>query len=98
MNRYYVYIMTNRVGSFYTGITSNLIRRVDDHKQNRVKGYPRRDKINRLVYYEESPEVGQAILREKQLKRWYRDQKIMLIRSANPEWKDLSEEISDYRH
>ncbi len=90
--QYYVYIMTNRSKTLYTGVTGNLIRRVYEHKNKLVDGFTRRYNITKLVYYETTSEITSAIAREKQIKGWLRKKKIALIESMNPEWKDLSEE------
>jgi putative endonuclease len=89
--RYYVYIMSNkRNGTLYTGMTSNLTRRVYEHKVKLMRGFTSRYGITRLVYYEETGEVTVAIKREKQIKGWTRAKKIALIESLNPQWNDLS--------
>jgi putative endonuclease len=90
-NNYYVYIMTNHSGTLYTGVTNNLIVRVYQHKEGMVEGFTKKYKINRLVYFEETPSKRSAIERERQIKRWRREKKVKLIESLNPEWKDLSE-------
>ena len=90
--QYYVYIMTNRSRTLYTGVTSNLVRRVYEHKNKLVDGFTKKYNITRLVYYESTNEVRPAIAREKQIKGWLRKRKVALIESMNPEWKDLSEE------
>jgi putative endonuclease len=76
----------------YTGVTSNLERRLFEHKQHLVEGYTKRYNITKLVYYDETNDVIEAITREKQIKGWLRQKKIALIESMNPEWKDLSED------
>jgi len=76
----------------YTGVTSNLERRLFEHKQHLVEGYTKRYRITKLVYYDETNDVTGAIAREKQIKGWLRKKKIALIESMNPEWKDLSED------
>jgi putative endonuclease len=91
MNTYYVYIMTNRSGTLYIGMTNDLVRRVYQHKKKLVVGFTERYSINRLIYYEETNDVGVAQTRERQLKGWLRSKKIALVKSMNPEWKDLSE-------
>jgi len=90
MKQYYVYIMTNKSRTLYTAVTNNLTRRVYEHKQKLVPGFTRRYNINRLVYYEVTPDIRAAISREKQIKGWLRAKKIGLIESVNPEWRDLS--------
>ena len=84
--------MTNRSRTLYTGVTSNLYRRVYEHKNKLIAGFTKKYKITKLVYYEVTNEVASAIAREKQIKGWLRKKKIALIESMNPEWKDLSEE------
>ena len=91
MKQYYVYIMTNRSKTLYTGVTSDLIRRVYEHKRKIVEGFTKKYNIKRLVYFEDTNDVQTAIEREKQIKGWLRTKKIALIESKNPEWKDLSE-------
>ncbi len=88
---YYVYILTNRSKTLYTGITSNLANRVFQHKTGVFPGFTSRYKLDRLVYYERFASVGTAIQREKQIKGLLRIKKMALIVSMNPEWKDLSE-------
>ena len=92
MNQYYVYIMSNKSKTIYTGITNNLHRRVFEHKSKKINGFTSRYNITKLVYYEITNEVKTAIAREKQIKGWIRKKKINLIESRNPEWNDLSEE------
>ena len=88
---YFVYIMTNRSKTLYTGVSGHLERRVFEHKQG-IKGeFAARYKIDRLVYFERFGDVHAAIAREKQIKGLLRMKKIALIVSTNPEWKDLSE-------
>ena len=91
MKRYYVYIMTNRSGTLYVGVTNDLQRRVWEHKQKLIEGFTRRYNITRLVYYEETLDATTAITREKQIKGWLRKKKVALIESLNSDWKDLSE-------
>ena len=92
MNQYYVYIMTNRSKTLYTGVTNDLKRRVYEHKSKLVEGFTSKYNINKLVYYDETSDINSAIAREKQIKGWLRRKKIQLIESINPDWKDLSEE------
>jgi len=89
--QYFVYIMTNRSGTLYTGVTNNLERRIYEHKHHLVNGFTKKYKIEKLVYYEETNDINAAISREKQIKGWLRKKKIALIESINPGWKDLSE-------
>ena len=86
-----VYIMTNYLEtSLYIGVTSNLQKRVWEHKNEVVKGFTEKYNVNKLVYYELTDSIETAINREKQLKRWHREWKINLIKEMNPEFKDLS--------
>ena len=83
--------MTNyKNTTLYIGVTSNLQRRVWEHKNKVVKGFTEKYNINKLVYYEITDSIESAIIREKQLKNWHRDWKINLIKEINPEFKDLS--------
>jgi putative endonuclease len=88
---YYVYIMTNNTRTLYTGVTSNLERRVLQHKRKLLSGFTREYNINRLVYYETFGDVRAAIRREKQIKGWLRAKKVALIVAGNPAWRDLSQ-------
>jgi putative endonuclease len=92
MKQFYVYIMTNKSKTLYTGVTNNLQRRVYEHKNHLIKGFTNKYKITKLVYYESGSDAQAAISREKQIKGWLRKKKIDLIESVNPRWKDLSEE------
>ena len=86
-----VYIMTNySQSSLYIGVTSNLQKRVWEHKNKVVAGFTKKYNINRLVYYELTDSIETAINREKQLKRWHREWKINLIKEMNPYFRDLS--------
>ena len=88
--QYYVYIMASkRNGMLYVGVTSDLIKRVYEHKNDLVEGFTREYHIHNLVYYESTIDVGSAILREKQLKKWNRAWKDELIEKQTPEWLDL---------
>ena len=90
MESFYVYILAGeKNGTLYVGITSNLIKRIYEHKNNIVKGFTEKYKVHKLVYYEECSDIYEAIQREKQVKRWYRKWKIELIENFNPEWEDL---------
>ena len=89
---YYVYIMTNKSRTLYTGVTNDLIRRVYEHKNKLVKGFTARYNIQYLVYYESTSSIYSALEQEKQIKGWLRKKKIALIDSINHEWKELSEE------
>jgi putative endonuclease len=86
----YVYIMTNKINTvIYTGVTSNLVKRVYEHKQKLVEGFTKKYNVNKLVYYEVSDDIESAITREKQIKAGSRKKKIDLIERMNPAYKDL---------
>lgn len=89
-----IYIMTNnRNGTLYTGVTSNLIKRVYEHKNALTKGFTEKYKCKYLVYYEVFRNMASAIEREKQIKAGSRKKKLLLIERMNPGWKDLYENI-----
>ncbi|MDX1901198.1 MAG: GIY-YIG nuclease family protein [Gammaproteobacteria bacterium] len=91
---YYVYILANKkYGTLYIGITSNLIKRIYEHKNNFADGFTKKYGIHQLMYYEIHIDVREAILREKQIKKWHRDWKINLIERDNPDWIDLYSSI-----
>jgi putative endonuclease len=85
-----IYIMTNTYNKvLYTGVTSNIFKRVNEHKEKLIGGFTSRYNVTKLVYYEEFETMPKAIAREKQIKGGSRQKKIDLIDSKNPEWKDL---------
>ena len=87
---YYVYILASRIGgTLYVGVTGDLVRRVFQHREKLLKDFTEKYQVNRLVYYEAFGEIGAAIRREKQLKRWNREWKVQLIEEKNPNWDDL---------
>ena len=93
-NQYYIYILANkRNGTLYIGVTSNLIKRVYEHKKNLVDGFTKKYNIHKLAYYEITNDIESAIRREKQLKKWNRKWKLELIEKNNPEWRDLYFEL-----
>jgi putative endonuclease len=93
--RFYVFIMTNpRNTVVYTGVTNNLARRVQEHKEKLVEGFTAKYNVTKLVYHERFDDVRAAIAREKQLKGGSRQKKNDLVDSVNPEWRDLSQELS----
>ncbi|MBN2416826.1 GIY-YIG nuclease family protein [bacterium] len=95
MRYYYVYILASkRHGTLYIGVTRDLIRRVYEHKKNFADGFTKKYMIHKLVYYEQTSDIYQAITREKQLKKWNRAWKIRLIEKTNPEWYDLYHNIT----
>ena len=93
MGSYYVYILTNWKGNvMYIGVTSNLERRLYEHRHELIEGFTKRYHVHKLVYYEQTGDVKAAIEREKQLKHWTRAKKNALVETMNPIWKDLSED------
>ncbi|HLJ25485.1 MAG TPA: GIY-YIG nuclease family protein [Candidatus Angelobacter sp.] len=88
--RYYLYMMSNRSKTIYTGMTNGLRKRVFQHKVGVNEGFTKKYKLDRLVYWERYGNVLQAIAREKEIKGWLRIKKIQLIVSVNPAWADLS--------
>lgn len=90
----YVYIMANdRNTVLYVGVTTNLVERIWEHKNNVVKGFTQQYNVHKLVYYEVYESIENAIMREKQLKAGSRKRKELLINTINPEWKDLYDDI-----
>ena len=91
---YYVYILASqRNGTLYIGVTSNLPKRIWEHKNNVVKGFTQEHHVHQLVYYEQHDDPEHAILRETRIKKWGRSWKIRLIEKNNPGWKDLYDEL-----
>ena len=89
---YYVYILANkRYGTLYVGVTSDIVKRVWQHREGLVDGFTKKYDIKRLVWFEAHEDVTAAITREKQIKKWNRSWKIELIQAANPRWQDLYE-------
>jgi len=90
MKYFYVYIMASkRNGTLYIGMTSNLPKRVTQHRQKVAEGFTNKYDVHKLVWYERHEEARSAIEKEKQLKRWKRIWKLRLIEETNPEWNDL---------
>lgn len=90
MKNYYVYILTNKKnGTLYIGVTSNLIKRIQEHRNKTVKCFTEKYNIHQLVHYEQTENINSALAREKALKKWNRQWKINLIEKENPNWKDL---------
>jgi putative endonuclease len=90
----WVYIMTNRPdGVLYVGVTSDLPKRVWEHREGVVEGFTKTYRLKRLVYAERHEEILSAIQREKNIKHWPRAWKITLIEAQNPEWKDLYDQL-----
>mgnify|MGYP002336453937 CR=1 FL=1 len=89
MKNYYVYMATNRSGTLYTGVTTDLERRMAEHKSGQLPGFTSKYHIDTLVYFEETADIRAAISREKQLKHWKREWKLRLIEKTNPNLLDL---------
>ena len=88
---FYVYIITNKRNTvFYTGVTNNIERRIQEHKEKLVEGFSKKYNIDKLVYCEEFNDVEEAIQREKQIKAGSREKKINLIKNVNREFRELS--------
>ncbi len=90
MKNFYVYILASKSRVLYVGVTSNIEKRIQQHKHGEIEGFTSRYHVNQLVYFEEAPDAESAINREKQIKRWRREKKIKLIEAMNPDWRDLS--------
>ena len=85
-----VYILVSkRNGTLYVGVTSDLVKRIWEHKQDVVAGFTRKYQVHTLVYFEQYEDMNQAIQREKQIKKWNRAWKIELLEKSNPVWRDL---------
>lgn len=95
----YVYILFNkRNGTLYTGVTSNLIERIYEHKNKFVDGFTKKYGVDKLGYYEITEDIETAIFREKQIKAGNREKKLQLIESMNPKWEDLYLNITGLPH
>jgi len=91
---YYVYLLTNWNNKvMYVGVTSDLVRRVHEHKNKLVAGFTNKYNVSKLVYFEETRDVISALAREKEIKKWRREKKNKLVLCVNPEWNDLSERL-----
>lgn len=94
MKKGYVYIITNKPdGTLYIGVTSDLPKRIWEHKNKAVEGFSKKYNLDKLVWYEVFDNVENAIMKEKQMKEWQREWKINRIHEMNPNWNDLYEEI-----
>lgn len=91
--QFYIYIMASDSGTLYVGMTNNLQRRVIEHKEYKIEGFSKKYKCHKLVYYESTKYVYNAIEREKEIKNWNRKKKEELIKTMNPTWKDLYKTI-----
>jgi putative endonuclease len=92
---YFVYILASRRnGTLYVGVTSDLVRRVYEHRTDAVDGFTKKYGVHRLVWFESTNDVRAAIQREKTIKKWNRQWKLALIEKDNPDWNDPYEEIA----
>jgi putative endonuclease len=91
---YFVYILASqRNGTLYVGVTNDLVRRVHEHCEKLVEGFTERYQVSRLVWFDQTDSVEEAIAHEKRLKRWRREWKLALIEKSNPDWLDLYDGI-----
>ena len=94
MKRFFVYMLATRPdGPLYVGVTSDLAKRIYEHRTHQVPGFTAQYNVDRLVWYEPQDSAGEAIVREKRIKRWRREWKIALIEAGNPGWEDLFEAL-----
>ncbi len=92
---FYVYILSSQTrGTLYVGVTSNLTKRVYEHKNGLVEGFTKKYGVHRLVYYEIAKDADTALSRERQMKKWNRAWKLRLIEEQNPEWADLFDSLT----
>ena len=92
--RFWVYMLSSqRNGTLYIGSTSDLVRRIHEHRSGAVQGFTKRYAVHHLVWFEEHAEPLAMVTRERQLKKWNREWKIRLIEAGNPEWVDLYDSI-----
>src|SRR5262245_32624416 len=90
MRDFFVYIMSSDTRCLYIGVTSDLTKRVFEHKNGVMEGFTKRYRVAKLVYFEQTSEIHSAIAREKQLKAWPRWRKVRLIEATNWDWRDLA--------
>lgn len=86
-------MMVSLRGTLYIGVTNDLFRRVSEHKEGKIEGFSKRYCCNKLVYYEHCKYIYNALEREKEIKKWRREKKQNLIKSHNPFWKDMCNEL-----
>ena len=89
LRTYWVYILASRSRVLYTGVTNDLARRVNEHKQHLIPGFTDKYRVTRLVYFEQFGDIVEAIASEKQIKGWVRARKVKLIEERNAAWADL---------
>ncbi len=95
MTDYYFYMLMNKANTvIYVGVTNNLLRRINEHREHKIKGFTDKYNVTKLVYFEYGSEVMGAIDREKQVKKWNREKKIELIKTINPNFDDLYDQIN----
>ena len=93
---YYVYLLTNWNNKvIYVGVTNDLNRRIYEHKNKLISGFTKKYNLNKLVYFEETCDINAAINREKEIKKWRREKKDILVNQINPNWQDLSDRFKD---
>ena len=95
MNSYYVYILGNGKGALYVGVTSDLVRRVYEHKTKAIKGFTSKYNIDQLLFFEEFSDRNEALDAENRIKGWLRKKKLGLIRTINPKFEDLSKDWAE---
>lgn len=92
---FYIYVLASkRRGTLYIGVTSNLKKRIYEHKNGLVEGFTKQYRVQRLVYYEVAKDAVTALSRERQMKKWHRLWKLRLIEEHNPEWTDLYDSLT----
>lgn len=87
---YYIYILTNKSNTLYVGVTNDLERRIAEHSFKSISSFTSKYNLNKLVFYQEFSDINDAIAAEKKIKGWTRKKKMELIKTINPEFKDLS--------
>jgi putative endonuclease len=91
---YFVYILASqRHGTLYVGVTNNLVRRIHEHREKLIEGFTSQHNVTRLVWFDQTDSIEEAITHEKRLKRWRREWKLELIEKNNPTWDDLYDRI-----
>jgi putative endonuclease len=90
---YHAYFMASKSGVLYLGVTSNLAKRVSQHKDKLLPGFTKKYNVTKLVWFEPHSTARAAIAREKEIKKWNRSKKIALLESLNPTWTDLAAQL-----
>ena len=91
--QYFIYIVASDSGTIYIGVTNNLLRRITEHKESKIEGFTKKYHCHKLIYYEIYGLISAALYREKELKKWNRLKKQNLIKTLNPAWKDLFNDL-----